>query len=152
MAKAKKEKGAKPGRRERDPSGPTKATTFRISPAGISGILKLSDRLDLRSQAGAIEMATSQLLSMIERLDARPPLTPEQLEWTSVAIQAAGLVPRALGAKANFVILLTAAVTAAEPALVPNECSAKQFNELVETVKQLDAADALWAIGKAIGG
>lgn len=151
MAKAKKSVKGRPGRTERSPSGPTRPTTFRIAPSGMASILRLSQRLDLRSQATAIEFGVHQLLTMIEKCDSQPPLSVGQLDMVATAIRAAGVQPRTLGATANFTVVLTAAVMAAESVLVPAEGSSKAFGELVAAVKAFGPAEALWAIGQVIG-
>lgn len=146
MAKRKKATAGPPTKSN---SGPTRPSTFRLSPAGIADVRRLSAALDLRSQAGAIELAAHQVLATFARLDAKPPMSAEQLNLTVTAIRAAGVSPRTLGATANYVAMLFAAVAAAEHTLVPGECSAKEYCELAERVKGLDPVAALWAVGRA---
>lgn len=150
MAKA-KGNDARKGRPPLSPSGATKPSTYRISPSGDEVIRALSDRLDLRSQAAAIEMATRQMILTLERLDARPPLDPRQLERATTAIRAAGIEPRRLGPAVNFPAILLAAVMSAEATLVPGDCTAGEYAALIDSVRRFTPAEALWVIAAAAG-
>ena len=156
MAKAKGQGGKKgedrrKGRAPLSETGPTKPTTFRISPGGLEAILTLNERLKLGSQAGSIETACAQLLDALERADANPPLSPDQLALAIEAVRAARVNPRVLGPTARFGVVLVAAVMAFETMAVPAKCSAGDFAVLIEKVRRFTSAESLWLMALAVG-
>lgn len=156
MAKVKgsgdrKGKDARRGRPPNSPSGPTKPTTYRISPGGSAVIRGLSDRLGLGSQAAGIELGAYQLAAALERCDAAPPLDRDQLALAVAAVRAARVVPRTLGPSANFGVVLTAAVLGYEAAAVPAKCAADEYAALVDAVRRFSGAEALWVVAAATG-
>lgn len=148
-----KKKGAddRKGRPPISPSGATRPTTFRISPGGMVAIRELSARLGLDSQAGAIETAAAQLLDALERCDAAPPLTDDQLALAVAAVKSARIIPRSVGPTARFGVVLLAAILAHEAVAVPDQCTQKEFAALIDTIRQFSAAEALWVMAAAIG-
>lgn len=138
------------GRPALSPSGVTKPTTFRVPPSGLRAIKSLSEMLDLRSQAVAIELAAQQLLAALERAEKNPPLTHEQLAVVKTAVRAAGVSVRTLGASANHQVVLVATVLAHEPAAVPSRCTAAEYGELLDVVKRLSPGEAIWAMAAGV--
>ncbi len=144
-------KDGRKGRAPLSPSGPTRPSTYRISPGGIATISALSARLGLNSQAGAIETAAAQLLDALERCDRHPPLAPEQLAVAVAAIRMARIIPRTVGPTAKVGIILLAAMMANEATAVPAECTAAEYAALIESVRRFTPAESLWAIAAAVG-
>lgn len=138
------------GRPALSASGVTRPTTFRVPPSGLRAIKAISEKLDLRSQAVALELGAQQLLAVLERCETNPPLTRDQLALAKAAVRAAGVSVRTLGPSANHQVVLAATVSGHKAIAVPARCTAAEYDELVDAVMRLTPGEAVWVMAAGV--